>query len=60
MARKRNLIKKTSTLAVKNIPDFTVDQPVYAKIKFSCPWPAKITYLFGKWCDVHFFGTTER
>lgn len=33
---------------------FVSNQPVYAKITGFCPWPAKITYMFGRWFDVLF------
>lgn len=40
--------------------DFVLGEPVYAKIRFYCPWPAKITNLCGRWCDVFFFGASDR
>lgn len=62
MANKRKLRSKKSgkVLAVKNIPELVINQPVYAKITGFCPWPARITHLFGRWCDVIFFGVTAR
>lgn len=62
MARKRNAKskKRGKEIAVTNIPKLVVNQPVYAKITGFCPWPAKVTHLFGRWCDVFFFGTSER
>lgn len=62
MANKRKLRSKKSgkVLAVKNIPELVINQPVYAKITGFCPWPARITHLFGRWCDVLFFGVTAR
>lgn len=62
MVKKRNTKsdKSNGAISVKGTQIFTIGQPVYAKITGYCPWPARITYLFGRWCDVCFFGVDER
>lgn len=62
MARKRKVggKKRDNLLVATNIPNLCENQPVYAKIAGYCPWPAKVTRIFGGWCDVFFFGTDKR
>lgn len=52
--------KLNNALSVNAVQKFLIGQPVYAKIAGYCPWPARVTYIFGCWCDVQFFGADER
>lgn len=55
---KQSANRKNKLAEVRNLK-FVLDEPVYAKLAGFCPWPAKITNLFGRWCDVFFFGAPE-
>lgn len=52
--------RKTKNALIKKTHRFRIDEPVYAKLRFYCPWPAKIIHFFDRWCDVRFFGVPER
>lgn len=61
MGKKRNKksINRHKKLAEARNQKFVLDEPVYAKLTGFCPWPAKITFLFERWCDVFFFGVPK-
>lgn len=62
MGKKRNnqSAKRKNIIAEVHNQKLVLDEPVYAKLAGFCPWPAKITNLFGRWCDVFFFGAPEQ
>lgn len=62
MTRARNLkcASPSNSAIVKTPPNIQLNELVYAKLKFYCPWPARVSVLFGRWCDVVFFGVPER